>query len=289
MQHPINRYSLLIILTLIISITACKKSNSNNQGTNTTPSTPTEPKTPETDNSYKIEGLKDITLKSIDTGVIALNVVSNNTEEKKVTITAIDLPQNIKASFSSNGNVIPYNTDMTICTGGVPPGKYPITITAKSSTGKATNKYTANLTIINTDSQDCINLFVNAARSQYVPTYTEAGDSIGYQTSIGSPPYIDFGKTSGQITNAVIKNLIVGYKTSPAITYHSNHSTNAVIQINCSAGTIIMEETHMNSTGGGYWVSGSGTFDYFNKSYEFKYTTKGQLGQTFILKGKLKI
>ncbi|MBZ0100036.1 MAG: hypothetical protein K8F30_13185, partial [Taibaiella sp.] len=188
-----------------------------------------------------------------------------------------------------NSSAIPYNTDMTIHTGGVPPGKYPITITAKSSTGKATNKYTANLTVINTDSQDCINLFVNAASGQYVPTYTEAGDSIGYPTAVAIPPYIDFGKYSGLIKNAAIKNLIVGYKTSPAITYHSNSSLNAVLQINCSAGTIIMEEVYLNSNGGGYWVSGSGTFDYFNKSYEFKYTTKGQLGQTFILKGKLKI
>jgi len=127
---------LLFLALLVIGFASCKKDENN------------EPSKP----SYHIDGIIDRSMQKVLFGTppylnVNLNVVYEHSDQERVTLTVENLPEGLKAIFSTKSGIPSFNSSLALIDSGVAAGEYTLKLIA-TGTNSGRKSYEFNLSVL---------------------------------------------------------------------------------------------------------------------------------------------
>lgn len=193
------------------------------------PSTPVV--TPVTNKTeFNINGISDIKIPSNGGGELVLSIQLISGTQENVTLAISGVPAKVSADFSTTSGIPTYATILSFTSNDEAVGTYPVTITATSASG-VKKEFKFNLVI--EKPEDCA--------TPLLGNYTGSSQCGSY-----GPNPITVNVVAGPDLNTI---KFVGQGTSEAIA-----------DLDCSNGTLVIREKIQNNTSYSIKITGSGTF-----------------------------
>lgn len=273
---------IILLLSLVVAGTACKKEKKNIIAKPTPVDT--------TIKGVAIVGDIKVNIKSTGTEKTTVTINKLDMRDYKVQLSVAELPKYTAASLVANGGTVPLTSTIVFSTKNEKAGTYIIPVTATPNQGVPV-KLDLMLTVMPIDSSEWNKFFFGAVKNSTLTTYRDTADQKNGMLNMTM-------STMGDI----YLNKVLLYKEDSTYTYISTDSTKGGVMdvkltVDCATDSLyIMPQgvngvnTSLNIPGTTYMISGKGHFDRYAKTWSITYHVthaNPKVNETFTIKGKM--
>lgn len=220
------------------------------------------------DSTYIINGLTDMSISSLDSTVVGLNITFLQGKQDKITLSIEGLPDRVKGSFDPGAGIPGFNTTLMLKSVVAKPGVYPVTIKGVSENG-LTKSYKVNLRI--KDDFVCDSFFMNN-----IGSFTTR--NVANNDSVFAFTHVNFQISNKSLTfyfnNMYLDSMNGSNIISGGMGFDLQHEV--TFAVNCGNNTVTIPEKTIDAiTFMGvqqYKVSGTGSINYDNQTISVTYT-----------------
>lgn len=250
------KYTSLLLLSAILTITACKE-----------PYNPNFTQGVIADTSYSMTSVTTINTTSIGSTSTGLSFAHKiNSTPKNISLAVAGLPAGATAIFSPATGTTPFNTTLSIKTKLTKAGTYPITIKSYSSGKVVGQEQSTSLVVKKASEKECNDFFFTAMAGKPLTTKSSVYNIIHSTTTV-------MQNSKGEL---YLNDVMIDYSPHSVLERLSDEPI--IFTVDCETGQINIPEQQAGYDSiawgsGTAKISGTGVVDFTKNTYTITYTS----------------